>query len=207
MIGIYGGTFDPIHFGHLRTALEVKIFFNLSELRLIPCSRPAHRESPLTSAKNRLDMLSLAVKSSQDLVIDRRELDRDGYSYMVDTLKSIKQEQPSQTLLLFIGTDAFDGLMSWYCWQQLFDYAHVIVITRPNYSQKSLNSTVLSSKITDNYQCLKQQQQGYLFFQTVTQLDISATAIRLLIYKKRSPRYLLPDNVIEYIEKYQLYQE
>ncbi len=204
MIGIYGGTFDPVHFGHLRTALEVKELFALDEVRLIPCSQPPHRETPLTFPEMRLAMLELAVQNQSELVIDRRELDREGYSYMIDTLKSLQIEKPDRSLLLIIGTDAFEGLASWHQWQQLFDYAHIVVITRPGYILQPL-SGFLSTKLVKDREDLKQDKLGGLFFQSVTQLDISATAIRLLIETGQNPSYLLPDVIINYIKKNKLY--
>ncbi len=205
MIGIYGGTFDPVHFGHLRTALEVKEIFGLDEVRLIPCSQPAHRNSPDSSPKMRFEMLQLAVKGQPELVIDRRELDREGVSYMIDTLKSVRNEFSNCPLLLFIGTDAFEGLSGWHKWQLLFDYAHVVVITRPGYRQQKL-SEFLSSKLSDNAEKLNQEDAGSLYFQPVTQLDISATAIRNIIRTGLNPRFLLPDNVIDYIKLKKLYK-
>lgn len=204
MIGIYGGTFDPVHYGHLRTALEVKEIFALDEMRLIPCYQPVHRESPDTTAEQRFDMLTLAVNKTQGMSVDRRELDREGYSYMVDTLKSLSAELGQTPLLLFMGTDAFKGLTSWYQWQQLFDYAHVVVITRPGYKHTIL-SDFLSSRLTENKDNLRRCDSGYLFFQSVTQLDISATVIRKLIKKGLNPRFLLPDNIVDFIHKNKLY--
>lgn len=204
MIGIFGGTFDPVHYGHLRTALEVKEIFALDEIRLIPCSQPPHRELPLTTPEMRLEMLNLAVKNYSGLVIDRRELDREGFSYMIDTLKSLRHEIPDEPLILFIGTDAFKGLTAWHQWQQLFDYAHIVVITRPGYKQQKL-SVWLRSKLTDDSQNMQREQAGYLYFQAVTQLDISATEIRNIIGKGRNADFLLPDNVIEYIKLNKLY--
>lgn len=205
MIGIYGGTFDPIHFGHLRTALEIKEIFSLNEIRLVPCAQPAHRETPTTSAKMRLDMLTLAVKG-QELTIDRRELDRTGYSYMVDTLKSLRDESPALPLLLIIGTDAFQGLENWHQWQRLFDFAHIIVITRPNYKQQKLSS-FLTAKWTKNKDDLKKKLSGALYFQSVTQLDISASMIRDKIHQGLNPAFLLPNSVIEYIQLNKLYKK
>ena len=204
MIGIYGGTFDPIHYGHLRTALEVKERLFLDEVRLVPCSLPAHRESPAVSAEMRVDMLSLAAKDVDGFVVDRRELDRDGASYMVDTLKSFRYEYPESSLVLIIGTDAYQGLMSWFKWQQLFDYAHVVVITRPGYKQQ-ITSDFLSSRLTGEKSDLKRTRFGCLFFQTVTQLDISATAIRKALKSGASLQFLLPDDVINYIKLNKLY--
>ncbi|PPD32864.1 MAG: nicotinic acid mononucleotide adenylyltransferase, partial [Methylomonas sp.] len=128
MIGIFGGTFDPVHYGHLRSALEVKELFGLDEVRLIPCYQPPHRDQPKASATMRLQMLQQAINHEPGLVVDSRELNRAGPSYMVDTLKSLREEFSEQTLLLFIGSDAFENLTSWHRWQQLFDYAHLVVL-------------------------------------------------------------------------------
>lgn len=203
VIGIYGGTFDPVHYGHLRTALEVKDIFGLDEVRLIPCSQPAHRASPLSSAEQRLVMLELAVQNQPSLLVDKRELQREGVSYMVDTLESLRNEMPCAALLLFIGTDAFKGLTAWNQWQRLFDFAHVVVMTRPGYENEAL-SEFLAAKLTENIELLK-QKNGCLFFQAVTQLDISATAIRQMLAANKNPGFLLPDTVLDYIKQHKLY--
>ncbi|KAF3983132.1 MAG: nicotinate-nucleotide adenylyltransferase [Methylococcales symbiont of Hymedesmia sp. n. MRB-2018] len=206
MIGIYGGTFDPIHFGHLRTALEVKECFCLDEIRLLPCAQPALKESPDTASDKRLKMIELAIQDQESLRVDRRELNRPGISYMVDTLRSIRNEISNTSLLLFMGTDAFKDIASWQQWQSLFDYAHIIVITRPNYQQQPLGK-FLSLKLTQNKEDLTKKPTGFLFFQTVTQLDISATAIRELIANNKNPAYLLPKQVIDYIKVHKLYTD
>lgn len=205
MIGLYGGTFDPVHNGHLRTALEVKEIFALDEIRLIPCSQPAHRKSPLTSAEMRFDMLKLAVKNYPSLVIDRRELDREGVSYMINTLESIRKEMPDSPLLLFMGTDAHKGLTGWHQWQRLFDFAHIVVITRPGYQQLIL-SDFFSSRLTESKETLHRKKAGHLFFQSVTELDISASKIRSIIAADLNPGYLLPESVINYINENKLYK-
>jgi nicotinate (nicotinamide) nucleotide adenylyltransferase len=133
MIGIFGGTFDPIHYGHLRSALEVKVIFGLKEIRLIPSAQPPHRQLPATTALMRVEMLNLAITNQQGLLVDTREIDRDGPSYMVDTLSSLRQEFPNEPILLFIGSDAFNHLTTWHKWQQLFDYSHIVVMTRPGF--------------------------------------------------------------------------
>lgn len=204
MIGVYGGTFDPVHYGHLRTALEVKQVFSLNELRFIPCAQPAHREQPQTGAEHRLRMLELALQERDGFYVDRRELDRPGPSYMVDTLKSIRAEIEQRALLLFIGMDAFKHLTGWHRWQQLFDYAHVVVMTRPGFDQQKLEDFFKQRRVDDRLS-LSQQAAGLLFFQSVTQLDISATAIRQIIAEAKDPGFLLPDKVIEYIQKNSLY--
>lgn len=205
MIGIYGGTFDPVHYGHLRTALEVKEIFELHELRLIPCHQSPLKNCSQATPSQRLEMLQLAIANEADFGCDSRELDRAGRSYMVDTLSSLRTELPDSPLILFMGGDAFAQLESWHQWQNLFDYAHIVVITRPNSETPPL-SEFLKNRLTTHKSDLKTEKNGRLFFQAVTQLDISATTIRILQAQKRSIRFLLPDNVIDYIERYKLYQ-
>ena len=208
MIGIFGGTFDPVHYGHLRSALEVKDIFGLNEVRLIPCANPPHREQPAVTAEMRLQMLELAIKSQPGLKIDTRELDRynsrQAPSYMVDTLASLRQEFPADPLLLFIGTDAFKYLTGWHQWQRLFDIAHIVVMTRPGFETQELDDFFKARLAGINE--LAQATAGKLCFQQVTQLDISATAIRDIIARKQNPGFLLPDAVIEYIKQHQLYE-
>jgi len=205
MIGVYGGTFNPIHYGHLRTALEVKVLFNLDQLRLIPCRKPPHREQPEVSGQMRLEMLQLAIKGVAGFIADSRELDRQGPSYMVDTLRSLRQEMPEQSIILFIGADAFLGLEKWYCWQQLFDFAHLVVMTRPGFSL-SPESEFLRQRLVNQREMLAAKSAGYLLFQAVTPLDISATQIRQIIATDGNPQFLLPDAVLAFIRQHQLYQ-
>lgn len=210
MIGIFGGTFDPVHYGHLRSALEVKDIFGLDEVRLIPCANPPHREQPAVTAKMRLQMLELAIKTQPGLKIDTRELDRHTLSeltpsYMVDTLASLRQEFPTEPLLLFIGSDAFNYLTGWHQWQQLFDYAHLVVLTRPGFEIEGLDD-FFKARLAKDINELTQNPAGKLFLSQVTQLDISATAIRNMIAKKQNPGFLLPDAVIEYIKQHKLYE-
>ncbi len=209
MIGIFGGTFDPVHYGHLRSALEVKDIFGLDEVRLIPCAKPPHRDEPVVTAKMRLQMLELAITNQPGLKIDTRELDRydphQAPSYMVDTLKSLRQEFPTEPLLLFIGSDAFKHLTGWHQWQQLFDYAHIVVMTRPGFEIQQLDG-FFKARLACGINELAQANAGKCCFQQVTQLDISATAIRGIIADKKNPGFLLPDAVIEYIKQNKLYE-
>jgi nicotinate-nucleotide adenylyltransferase len=204
MIGIYGGTFNPVHFGHLRTALEVGELFQLGQLRLIPCRLPPHREQPDVDGELRLQMLQLAVADTPQLQVDRRELDRDGPSYMVDTLQSLTTEYPASGLMLLIGTDAFAGLERWHRWQHLFDFAHIVVMTRPGYQMPQL-SRFLQQRLAEDRNQLTETAAGLLYFQAVTALDISATAVRDLIAAGCNPKFLLPDAVIDFIHQHQLY--
>jgi nicotinate-nucleotide adenylyltransferase len=205
MIGIFGGTFDPVHYGHLRAMLEVSEIFNLNEIRLIPNKTPPHRLEPFATSKMRLEMLHLATDALPNVVIDTRELDREGPSYMVDTLLSLRKDFPERPLLLFVGGDAFNGLTRWHRWPDLFDFAHIVVMTRPGYSAQQQNAFFQARQIFEAVD-LARDKAGKLFFQSITQLDISASAIRKMIAEKRDPRFLLPDNVLDYIHSHHLYQ-
>ena len=204
MIGIYGGTFDPVHYGHLRTALDIIEIFALDKMLLIPCSHPPHREQPAVSAAMRVQLLHTAVNNHPEFVVDTREINRAGPSYMVDTLASIRDESGETPLLLCIGADAFEGLTSWHQWKRLFDYAHVLVMTRPGWKNKALPG-FFREKLTTMQQDLTMASCGRLIFQNVTQLDISATRIRQIIGEGRNPDFLLPVAVIELIKKHGLY--
>ncbi len=204
MIGVYGGTFDPVHYGHLRTALEVKDEFGLESLHMLPCGQPPHRSQTIAPAAMRAEMLRLGIAGRPGLLVDPRELERPGPSYMIDTLKSFSRDFPGENLLLFIGADAFNHLESWCRWQQLFDYAHLVVMTRPGYHRQPM-AEFFQTRLTDNLPDLAQTKTGKLHFHPVTQLDISATVIRALFAAHRDPSFLLPDAVIHYIHCHKLY--
>lgn len=205
MIGIFGGTFDPVHYGHLRSALEVKETFGLREVRLILSAQPPHRTAPVASIGMRLEMLQLAVKKQPGLIIDTREIGRPGASYMVLTLESLRQEFPGQPLLLFIGSDAFNQLTTWHQWRRLFDFAHIVVLTRPGFSTMQLDD-FFAVRHADDKEELSKNLAGKLYFQPITQLDISATKIREMVANNRNPAFLLPDAVLAYIKLHGLYQ-
>ncbi len=204
MLGIFGGTFDPIHYGHLRAALELKELFELDHVRLIPCAQPVHRNLPMATADQRLEMLYLATENQTDLIVDAQELKRAGGSYSFHTLTALRANYPDMPLLLFIGSDAFNDFTTWFRWQELFDLAHIVVITRPNSELNPLND-FFKMRLTNDKSLLKNQLAGGLFFQPITQLAISATAIRGMIAAQQNPRFLLPDVVINYINQHQLY--
>jgi nicotinate-nucleotide adenylyltransferase len=147
MIGIYGGTFDPVHYGHLRTAVEVKGIFALDTLRLIPCYQSPLKKGSQASPEQRLQMLQLAIMGEKGLLCDSRELDRAGRSYMVETLASLHNDFPNETLILFMGSDAFADIERWYQWQRLFDYAHIVVMTRDliRFTHRKTGKAIFSS--------------------------------------------------------------
>jgi nicotinate-nucleotide adenylyltransferase len=205
-VGIFGGTFDPVHNGHLRSALEVLQQFDLDHIRLIPSARPPHREQPQATPEQRLMMLHLAVKNSQSFVVDDRELKREGPSYTVDTLTSLRAEFPDTPLYLILGSDAFIHLSTWHQWQQLLTLSHIVVMQRPdqplslrsdmqNWYQEHLASTEHNDLLA-----------GKIWPVTLTQLNISATAIREAVAKGHSPEFLMPDPAVRLIEQLGLYQ-
>lgn len=209
-VGVYGGTFDPIHYGHLRPNLELCECFNMQEVRFIPAFLPPHREQPATSAKLRREMTALAIESESRFVLDERELERGGPSYMVDTLKSLRTDFPQNPLCLLLGMDAFLGINHWYHWQKLLDYAHIIVSQRPDtdFGQqdkwpKEIVQLYRSHK--GSREQVQMELQGRIRLEPVTQLAISATDIRNRLKNHQSVRYLMPDSVINLIEYHHLY--
>lgn len=209
MIGILGGTFDPIHFGHLRPALELLEQLDLAAIRLIPCRIPPHRGEPVASPEHRLRMAELAVADEPRLQVDNRELLRDGPSFSVDTLRSLRRDLgDEQPLALIMGMDAFHGLSSWHRWQELTDLAHLLVTYRPGAPvprDGQLGRWVCVSQ-AGHVDALRERPAGGLLVWAVTQLDISATAIRELVSRGESARYLLPDAVWDYIREQRLYR-
>ena len=202
MIGLLGGTFDPIHYGHLRTALDVQQELALSEMRLIPLSDPPHRTAPSSTPEQRLTLLKIAIAEEPHLTIDDRELKRGGKSYTVDTLLSLKAEQPDETLCLLLGSDAFNGFHLWRQPEQILELAHLVVMQRPG----EPDPRHYHDRITHLAGDLRAKTAGVILPLAVTQLEISSTRIRQMIRQGRSPRYLLPDPVLKEITRQKLYQ-
>lgn len=203
-----GGTFDPIHAGHLRSAVELREMLALDEVRFVPCHVPPHRNTPAANGAQRLRMLELALAGEPGLSIDTRELQRSAPSYSIDTLIALRAELGADVALsLIVGMDAFAQLHTWQRWQELLDYAHIVVIARPGCSlpQSGAVADLLRAKRGD-ISALKQKDAGSIVAVELTPLPISATAIRELIRSGRSPRYLLPDAVWNYIREQALYQ-
>ncbi len=207
-IGIFGGTFDPVHFGHLRAASEVKEQLGLDDFRLLPAGTPPHRKGTHASGAHRLAMLRLAVADHPDIFVDDREVRRSGASYMVDTLAELRAEARDCPLLLMVGQDAANKLDSWHRWRDLFDLAHLVVMTRPraphDYSRELAGE--IDTREVEDYDRLLTRPAGLVAYLEVTQLAISSTEIRGHIAGGRSPRFLLPDRILGYIDYHQLYR-
>ena len=209
-IGIFGGTFDPIHYGHLRPALELREQLGLGEVRFIPASVPPHRGEPVATAQQRLAMLRLALQDVDGMAIDERELRRDGPSYMADTLRSLRVEVGARPLVLLLGLDAFLGLPLWHEWHSIIELAHIAVATRPGWERAQLGRNDALAQLwrmhgCDDHTGLNQVSGGRIVMTEVTPLAISATHIRTQVQLGRSPRFLLPDAVLDYIERNRLY--
>lgn len=206
-IGILGGTFDPVHIGHLRGALEVAEQFALDELRLIPSARPPHRGTPQVSAEDRLAMVRCAVAGVPPLTVDDRELRRDRPSYTIDTLELLRRElAPDDQLFLVLGWDAFCGLPTWHRWEELLDHCHILVLQRPDIGSEPPESlrNLLAARSVGNPQALC-GPGGNIAFVWQTPLEVSATQIRERLASGRSVRFLVPDAVLAYIHAHGLY--
>ncbi len=197
MIGILGGTFDPVHFGHLRPALEVLQSNRLEHIRFIPNKRPPHREKPWLRVEQRLELLQLVIDAQEGFELDQRELEREGHSYMVDTLASLHEDFPGQSFCLVLGMDAFLELEQWHQWQRLPELCHLIVTTRPGFELDRSFTDQLPFELSSSATELSWQASGRILIQSVTQLDISASQIRQLLQQGHSARYLMPDEVHE----------
>jgi len=195
MIGVLGGTFDPVHFGHLRPALEVMQAIGLEQVRFLPNRIPPHRETPWLNTENRLELLKTAISDQPGFELDQRELQREGHSYMVDTLESLRTDYPSHPICLILGMDAFLGLKQWHQWQRIPELCHLVVTTRPGFEMSGDFIQQLPATLVTKSSSLFEVVAGRILLQSVTQLDISASHIRAMLAKGQSVRYLLPDEV------------
>ena len=208
-VAIMGGTFDPIHNGHLRTAVEVLDRYHYSELRLNPCFQPVHKGWPSVSPQQRLEMAKLAISGDSRLRVDSREMDREGPSYSVDTLRDIRSEiGPNESLIMVLGMDSFLSLPTWQNWQELIQYSHLLVVSRPGWEPDLISEL---SAFCENYRAASSHElqcapSGRVWFETLTPLGISSSMIRALARKNESIAYLLPEPVQKYIEQHQLYR-
>jgi len=206
-IGVYGGTFDPIHIGHLRTALELKEGLGLAEVRIIPASVPPHRDQPLASPQDRLDMVAAAVSGVDGLVVDDRELRRPGPSFTVDTLASLRSEVGKRPLCLLLGMDAFLGLPTWHSPELILSLAHIVVASRPGWHPPSVGEPLswFQKYPVETTDLWLHFPAGSVLVFPVTALEISSTAIRKLLIAGKSPRYLVPDAVSSLIQERGIY--
>jgi nicotinate-nucleotide adenylyltransferase len=212
-IGIFGGTFDPIHFGHLRLAQELAESVRMAEVRFLPGGTPPHRAAPQVAAEQRLAMARLAVEGNPLFKIDEREVMRHGPGYTVDTLMEVRREiGDKRPLCLLLGADAFLELATWHRWHELFTLAHLVVAHRPGFPPESWPGR-MPEPLAREYAARQLRQPfsvhlspaGGIATQAIAALDISASMIRDSLARGVSPRYLLPDPVLDYIRNHGLY--
>jgi len=208
MIGIFGGSFDPVHHGHLRIALDAQEALQLDQVRLVPLGHAVHRAQPRASAQQRLAMLRCALGDHPRLFADDREIRRGGSSYMVDTLESLHAELPQQPLCLLLGGDAFNGFTRWRNPQRILELASILVMQRP---ATALPPDADLQQLVNAHHCaditrFKAIRSGAILFHSVTQLDISSSDIRQRIAMGKDPAFLLPAPVIDYIRQHRLYR-
>jgi len=202
-VGVFGGTFDPIHFGHLRTAFELLQVLRLSEVRFLPAGNPPHRESTVASPELRLQMVQAATRDQPGFIVDDREIRREGLSYSVDTMRTFRADYPDRSLCLIVGMDAFLGLPKWHQWRELLELVHVAVAHRPGWRAPTSGplGELLVDRGTGRIDDLHEALSGRIFIHAGTQLEISSTEFRKLVAAGRDPRYLMPDAVRDIIQQ------
>jgi len=203
-LGILGGTFDPVHLGHLRAAAAVREKLGLAEVRLIPAALPPHRDAPSASNRDRLAMVALAVRDFPGLLADDREMRRPGKSYTIDTLRELRAEFPSRALYLIVGADAFLGLATWHRWRELTDFAHLVVVDRPGVPGLK-PSEPLAGWLSARHGSAD-GGSGSVMFLEVPPWPIAARDIRRRIGRGEEVADLLPPAVLAYIRQHRLYQ-
>ena len=210
---LLGGTFDPIHAGHLRAALEIRERLGVEELRLLPCHIPGHRNQPDSHAQHRVNMIRLAIEcDSQNgktgLIVDTRECEQHHISYTVNTLLSLREEiGQRRPIIVTLGMDSFNSLPQWHRWEEILTLGHLLVLQRPGteLSQNAVIRELLQQHLSESLKELKETASGGIWIEEIPPLSISATNIRQQVAKGHSPRYLLPDAVWSYIKVQQLY--
>ena len=211
-LGLFGGTFDPVHYGHLRLAEEAIAHLALGGVRWIPAGQPPHRGTPQVTAAQRLDMVRCATAGNPRFSVDAGEVEAAAPSYTVHTLERLRRELGDrQQLVLLVGADAFAGLATWHRWRDIFALAHVAVSHRPGFPVETASlphelATEFNDRRLTDAAALKTSPAGGIVTFAMTQLAISATQIRKLLANELSARYLLPDDVLDYIQLHSLYR-
>lgn len=213
LIGILGGTFNPIHNGHLRLAQVLAETLKCNEVKFIPSAQPPHKAAPQVSADHRAAMVALAIQNNPIFSIEKCELARSGNSYTIDTLEYLhKTHGEDESFVLLMGSDAFTKLSTWHRWADIIKYCHIALVQRP-LGQATVNNalldkqleTLLQNHYTENSDDLRTANAGFITMQAMTPIAISSTQIRTTLENKQSARYLLPDAVLDYIDTHQLY--
>ncbi len=209
-VGILGGTFDPVHNGHLHLAATFLGQLKIAEILFVPLNNPPHRPAPLASPEQRLEMLKIALENHPHLKIDDCELQRGGVSYTIDTLRHIRKKIDETPLCLIMGMENFKTLNNWHQWQSLMDYAHIIIANRPGNDDEIKNDEIkkfMENFITKSVTNLHDQPAGHIIRLDIPMLDISSTQIRNNFQSGQKTESLLPDKVLDFIHTHHLYKQ
>ncbi|HIF18280.1 MAG TPA: nicotinate-nucleotide adenylyltransferase [Cycloclasticus sp.] len=206
-IGLYGGTFDPVHLGHLTAASDVQQTLSLDYVQMVLSANPPHKKPPVLNADERFSLLSASVKAFPHLQADDCEIKRDGPSYMVDTLRYYRKIKPEASLLLILGMEAFNGLMSWHQWQHIIGLAHIVVTDRAGFNNELVPEieAYAATYITKDKSTLKHLTHGKIYHQPVSALDVSATQLRQRIMDKKSVEQWLVGDCWTMIQQHDYY--
>jgi len=214
MLGIYGGSFDPIHFGHIKTALMLLEHFEFEQIKFVPCQLSPHKPYAHVHARHRWQMLNLVCRSNDKLNVDDRELKRKPPSYTIDTLLELRSEYgKQQSIAIIMGLDAYLSFCAWHRYKEILPLCHIILLQRPGYTldDKPDADTVCEKNYydahsTEDFDDLKNSPCGKIFMSHLEQYDISSTQIRQTIKQGEQPNYLIPGNVWNYIRRNDLYK-
>lgn len=213
-IGLLGGTFNPIHNGHLHVADELLKQLQFDEIRFIPSAVPALKTAPEVSAQDRAEMVKLAIADNPKFTLDLRELTRQAHdtqipSYTIDTLQNLRTELGEHvSLCLLMGYDAFLGLPKWHRWQALLDYAHIVVVNRPQASREPSHELqqLLKTHKTDVLNALLDAASGTVYFASIPPMDISSSEVRHRLASGQAVDSMIPSSVLGYIRQQHLYE-
>ena len=203
MIGIFGGTFDPIHNGHLHVAQQVLHRVALDLVDFLPCAIPVHRGVPHASAVHRLRMIEIAIAEHREFRLDTLDIDRGDKSYMVDSLRSIREGNPEQTICLILGTDAFNQLEQWKSPLEILQLAHVIVCCRP---EIALDRGIFSNHWIDATSAFGDSAEGKILALEIDENPCSSTEVRNSLEVQKPDIHCLHPDVFQYIQEHQLYR-
>lgn len=204
IIGILGGTFDPIHSGHMALANAALKKLDMQEIRIIPCYQPVHRQQPFATPEQRLTMVKIAVTEANNerLIVDESEIERKGPSYAIDTLKTLHKKIPNAIFCWLLGSDAFANFTSWKDWQEILKLTHLIIVKRP---EAELNNPPLATKTLICHNDLLKSQAGLVFTWDFSALPISSSMVRAKISNKEPVNHLFANGVASYIDKARIY--
>ncbi|WP_286265642.1 nicotinate-nucleotide adenylyltransferase [Thalassotalea atypica] len=206
-IAILGGTFDPIHLGHIIPAQQIIGWMSISELILLPAHIPPHKSRPLTPSNVRVEMVELVCQQHDNIACDTRELSRNKPSYTIDTLKEFRQEYPAHRLFFLIGMDSLISFTTWFEWQNILKLCHIVVSTRPGYDKDTLSEETkqLLEQRQVSLESLGKEKSGKIIMAPPCEYDISSTMVREYIAQQKTVEQYLTPEVAKYINAHQLY--